>query len=105
MKKTILILSLILIAFIGYSQDYLQSNDTIIKLSGYDLINNNVRYDVITPSDTNGTIKYIPNLWDFVKTEVKIWNAGKTLWVLSNNAIITLLHDGYFQWYEIKEPE
>jgi len=102
MKKTILILGMLFFAMTGFSQDYLQKNDTIIKLSGFDLVNNNVRYDLITPSDTNGIIEYIPDLWSFVESKIVSSDVDKTIWRINNDAIIGLLHENYFTDYEIK---
>lgn len=89
--KTIFILTIVLFSLNCEAQKYLQCDTFIVAVSAVDMINNNVRYDQITATDTIGIIEYVPNIWQFIETKIVLNDVGKALGTLCIDKITELL--------------
>jgi len=89
--KTILFLITVLFSITCSSQNYLQCDTFKVEVSAVDMINNNVRYDQITEADTIGVIEYVPNIWQFVESSIKLSDVTKALGTVCINRITELL--------------
>lgn len=89
--KTFLILIIVLFSLSCKAQKYLQCDTFIVAVSAVDMINNNVRYDQITATDTVGIIEYVPDIWLFVQSEITSGDVGKRLGLLCIDKITELL--------------
>ncbi len=82
------------------AQQYLQRNDTIIKLSGFDLITNQIRYDKITPLDTVGVIESMSDIWEAINSNA--FSISTQIFVICNDAIIARLKGTKYNNWVVK---